>query len=480
MNSTKTQCELNEKEFSERIKLINRLSDIEQNRLKIYLENKFRKQGMKAEIIAANLDLSTFLKNPNFFNYLGDFCQNNKHSLTAITCYEKALKINPRNYWTNFHLAETYCKYIYEDRALELGIKRQRLINKTISIYDYLIAITFRNKSTLNPQEKYCLRAASYFFEQIGKDSRSVFINRILAEKDAFLSTDKFIYKPITNFRKQEGIKMNPFYEKFALVLEDKELINQYRQKYREKEYSLKNYLIAMTARSGSSWLTELIAATKLAGNPEEWFNYQDNLDGILQTYPCRNFSDYLKCIKVDQSTPNNIFGLEASFPQLESVLEGSSLEKIFGRSFQVIYLTRNNFIKQGISLYKAVSSGYYHTTQRNKQNVAIPYDNEQIKRWILHLLRHEFFWEQFFIQNSLKPFRVTYEQLIDNPNESVKNILLHIGVEVNNLVLPIQTEHQKVSNQTSEEMYEQFKQKNQEFVQLCKEYRSSENILKI
>ena len=479
MSLIKSQNRLDEQSISELMTIINKLSEGEQSKFKKTIKTRFAKQGIDENIIE-NTNFRDLVNYPDFINYLGDFFKSNKYYLRAIRCYKKALKINPRNYWANFHIADIYSQHIYAKNTAKLKVERQKLINNTINIYDYLIAITFKNKSNTNLKEEYCLRAASYFFEQIGKESRAVFINRILAEKGILLSSDKFSYKTIANVRQKEGVKMNPFYEKFALVLEDKELINKYRQQYAKKEPLLKNYLIAMTARSGSSWLTELIAATNLAGNPEEWFNYQDNLDGILQNYPCRNFSDYLKCIKVDHSTSNNIFGLEASFPQLEAVLEGSSLETIFGKNFATIYLTRNDFIKQAISLYKAVSSGYYHTTQKNKQEIAIPYDNEQIKHWILHLLRQEFFWEQFFKQNGLQPLRVTYEQLVEDPNKSVRQILLHIGVEIDDFNLPLQTQHQKVSNQKSEEMYEQFKQRNQEFIQLCQLYRSSEKILKI
>ena len=43
-------------------------------------------------------------------------------------------------------------------------------------------------------------------------------------------------------------------------------------------------------------------------------------------------------------------------------------------------------FVKQGISLHKAISSGYFHATQQNKKEIEVPYDNGKIKHSILRI----------------------------------------------------------------------------------------------
>ena len=216
-----------------------------------------------------------------------------------------------------------------------------------------------------------------------------------------------------------------------------------------------------------------------MAGNPEEWFN-QENLDGILDLYPCKNLQDYLKCIKVAQSTTNNIFGSQASFYQLKPVLETMSLEQIFCPNFKSVYLTRNDFIRQGISLYKAVTSNYYHANQDIKAVKNVNYDSSKIKAWILHILYQEFFWEELFKTNKIQPLRITYEQLVKNTGLCVSSILSHIGVKQAEFNLPDQTKHKKISNRKNEEIYEQFNQENQDFIQSCQKLRNTKNILEI
>ena len=344
-----------------RLSTIKNFSQEEQNKLKTYLDNLYEKQGIDRK----DSNFSSFAENYNFYNVLGDFCQHTENYIKAIAYYKEALNINQRNYWANLHIAKIYSRYVYTNKASELNKERHILIKEISNIYDYLIAITFKNKKTLNSQEETCLRSASYFFDRVSQYSKVTLINRLLAKYDKLFSADKYFYKPVDPFE-HHGVQMNPFYEKFALVLEDRSLVNNYRLQYAKNKQHLNSYLIAITPRSGSSWLTELIYKTKLAGNPDEWFN-QENLDGILDLYPCKNLQDYLKCIKIAQSTSNNVFGLETSFYQLKPVLETMSLEQVFCPNFKSVYLTRNDFIRQGISLYKAVTSTYYHTSQTVK-----------------------------------------------------------------------------------------------------------------
>ncbi len=271
---------------------------------------------------------------------------------------------------------------------------------------------------------------------------------------------------------------MNRFYEKFAFILENKELIAPYLLKYLEKQDTLKEYLIAMTPRSGSSWLTELIVTTNVAGNPEEWFNHY-HLDGILKIYQCTTLKDYLRCIKGAQSTPNDVFGLEATFYQLNLLLEGCAFSEIFNNSLKVIYLTRNNFIKQGISLYKAIISDRYHAHQNLIDIPEIPYDAEKIKYWILHILHQEYYWERLFLKEKIAPLRISYEQLVAAPQSCVQQILDCIGVEDFQYQLPQETKHQKISDRTSQEFFELF-QENKDFIEACQKYRGAINILDI
>ena len=97
-----------------------------------------------------------------------------------------------------------------------------------------------------------------------------------------------------------------------------------------------------------------------------------------------------------------------------------------------------------------------------------------------MHILHQEFFWENLFSDHQHKPLRVTYEKLVENPELCVKNILSHIGIDRDNFNLPVKTEHKKISNSKNEEMYEQFKRDNIDFIKSCERSRNTKDILEI
>lgn len=270
----------------------------------------------------------------------------------------------------------------------------------------------------------------------------------------------------------------NRFYQNFCNVKEDRKIVDRYLADYMNKEDRIREYFIAITPRSGSSWLTELLYKTRVAGNPEEWFNL-DNISGILRKYQCSNIEDYIKCIKADQSTRNCVFGCEASFYQLRLVLEKISFDSLFN-SPTCVYWTRKDFLKQGISLFKAVETGYFHSVQGSSQRQEIMYDPDKIKQWILHILYQESHWEVFFMNKKIRPIRLCYEELVSNPSGTIQLLLSHLNILDNREdIVSIDTRHQKISNEETDEILEKFSSDMSDFLSTCRELRGSTELLR-
>ena len=96
------------------------------------------------------------------------------------------------------------------------------------------------------------------------------------------------------------------------------------------QQKSDRNYFIAFTPRSGSSWLAGLLTSTKKLGGPGEWFN-PDNLPNILKTFPKCDLRSYAALIRHRFKTGNGVSGFEASFFQIKQVEEIVPLEELFG-----------------------------------------------------------------------------------------------------------------------------------------------------
>lgn len=271
----------------------------------------------------------------------------------------------------------------------------------------------------------------------------------------------------------------NKFYQNFTEVTVDHKLVSQNIKKYNAKEPWIREYFIAITPRSGSSWLTELLASTHIAGNPEEWFN-PNHLSGILENYKCDNVFDYMKSIKARQCTANSVFGIEASFYQLKLVLEENSFNSIL-KDPKVIAWTRKDFVAQGISLFKAVETGYFHSLQGNKMAIKeAEYNATKIKEWILHILYQEAHWETFFKTQGITPLRLTYEDLVSDTLGILKKILAYIDVLKPDIDLNIKTRHQKIANASTQILINKFNQECQDFISICHENRATPSILKL
>jgi LPS sulfotransferase NodH len=77
-------------------------------------------------------------------------------------------------------------------------------------------------------------------------------------------------------------------------------------------------FIIAITPRSGSSYLCDLMTKVKLLGSPGEVIN-QKFIPKILKRIPGRNPDEFLKNILRFRKTKNGVSGLKASWFQFRN-----------------------------------------------------------------------------------------------------------------------------------------------------------------
>lgn len=192
-----------------------------------------------------------------------------------------------------------------------------------------------------------------------------------------------------------------------------------------------------MTPRSGSTWLTELMASAGGLGVPQEWFN-ESFLRSNEPALGCRppllrgtlDINDYLRSI-VDEG--QGVAGAEVSIFQalmLAELFEGAPEEGILDASF---YLRRWDVIAQGISLYRSAKSGRFHSYQTKPEEIRsfqeVKYDADEIAHWIRQIIEYEDLFEKLFEKAGLRPVPIFYEDLQQNPLGHLREIAERIGV---------------------------------------------------
>jgi LPS sulfotransferase NodH len=148
-----------------------------------------------------------------------------------------------------------------------------------------------------------------------------------------------------------------------------------------------RDYVIFFSARSGSTWLTSVVSATGELGFPEEYLNpaFVRDVAGFLNTTDPVLF---LNALRRRRQSANGVFGLEARAVDVALFGEARFFEA-FGPHTVFFNLWRRNIVAQAVSLYRAVATGRFHSTDEREAAEPV-YDDAAILNWVAHLAEEE------------------------------------------------------------------------------------------
>jgi len=231
------------------------------------------------------------------------------------------------------------------------------------------------------------------------------------------------------------------------------------------KNKSSLNYAICMTPRSGSTLLTNMLQQTGLLGYPNEWFN-PDSIPKWIEKFNAKNIMEYVDCLRRYHTSYNGIFGCELPYFHMKMLFELLTIQQVFDKEPIWFYLRRKNIVLQGISLYRSVESGYFHSVQEENQSKQkfnnISYNEEKIKHWTNHILEIEQKFDLFFKDNSISPIHIYYEDIIDNKQNTI-NLFLNV-MRVTKKFTYEEDKIHKISDEKNKIWYEIFINNNESY----------------
>src|SRR5689334_14797234 len=145
-----------------------------------------------------------------------------------------------------------------------------------------------------------------------------------------------------------------------------------------------RKYVILFTPRSGSTWLTSLLSATGCLGRPEEFLN-PAFLRDVAKALNCTSRESLFPALIRRCKTANGVFGVEVRSNDIRLFSEHDFFDGI-GHDARFYCLWRDNIVAQGVSLYKAVTTGKWHSSDGRSEVGPIAYDTAAIKQWIEHI----------------------------------------------------------------------------------------------
>jgi LPS sulfotransferase NodH len=236
-----------------------------------------------------------------------------------------------------------------------------------------------------------------------------------------------------------------------------------------------RSYLVCATPRSGSTLLCHLLDQTGVAGHPEEYFEalrhsgaprrpheyfdadrhaniierlaFRELPDGIERTanplWAPESYDRYLAWALDAGTTPNGVFGAKlmwgylGDFATLLRGIDGNAgrtVPELLAASFpnlRYVQITRRDKVRQAVSLWKAVQTQAWRARDDDAPSVEPTFSFRAINYLVRLLTAHDASWDAYFLGLGITPLKITYEELAEAPEDVVRGVIDHLGIEV-------------------------------------------------
>ena len=267
------------------------------------------------------------------------------------------------------------------------------------------------------------------------------------------------------------------------------------------------SYLVCATPRSGSTLLCEALTNTQRAGYPAEYFEtlratdlpkrpreYFENgeiseLTDIPGNYSriderppqqIANYANYLAEVFKKGTTPNGVFGAKMMWGYLDDFISHVQqisdyremavpdiLSAVFP-NLQYILVTRNDKVRQAVSLWKAIQTKTWRIDRHEKahtnsnehpaqQEQELVFNFAAIDHLVQRLTEHDAAWRLYFACTGIQPFTVVYEELVHTYQETAIAILRYLRIPVPEHITFAPRTMQRQSNALSEEWVQHY-----------------------
>jgi len=186
--------------------------------------------------------------------------------------------------------------------------------------------------------------------------------------------------------------------------------------------------------------LTDGLHATRRAGRPKQFFleKFEADYGAKHGLDPAKDYARYVRGIVSAKTISNEVFGFKLMSWYLNDFLgrlreahafgnAGTSDLELLRNAFprlQFVHVYRRHKLRQALSKARAVQTGLWKvqkgkTIQREPQ-----FDAELIEQCLRDGERQEKAWECFFQRIGIDPFRVEYEKLCQDYEETIRAVL--------------------------------------------------------
>ena len=189
--------------------------------------------------------------------------------------------------------------------------------------------------------------------------------------------------------------------------------------------------MVCSVPRSGSSLLCELLMSTGLAGTPVEFF-HPSRMAGLMRQWGVEALDEYVRRLIVERTGPNGVFGMKVHWGQYRPNFGERDPRDAFP-SLRFVSIRREDRLRQAISWVRALQSEEWRVRGSGKAEAPAVFDPDEIGRKLGRIESDEAAWKELFERYGITAREVTYEQLLGRREETLRDVVDHLGIELPN-----------------------------------------------
>ncbi len=186
-----------------------------------------------------------------------------------------------------------------------------------------------------------------------------------------------------------------------------------------------RGYAVCGERRSGSNFLSSVLASTGVLGKPAEYFS-TPAMRTRMPDYP-DDPDEQVRRVPTLAATPNGVYGLKLHAIEFDRIERTRWVERLPGLSF--VYLERRDILGQAISWVRAAQTDQWISGIAAK--AAPVYDRTTINQALVALLSNQNRWRYYLARNGIAYLHLVYEDVVRAPQEAAEAVGRLVDLDV-------------------------------------------------